>query len=159
MTFTPADRPLAYQRQDSGQTLAEALWEYYAANQGRVSPPGDLPPESFALFRNHDICHVVFGLDTSLRDEVLVDARTLLSCDVGFTRYAAYLAHDQQARALFRELGYVKGAWVTLLAVPRIVRAIWEALRMPRRWPWSPPESFQARRLDDLRHAFRIRVF
>jgi hypothetical protein len=77
---------LDYQTQESDQTPAEALDEYYRANVGNVPPPGELPPESRALFRNHDLCHVIFGLGTTLDDEVMVDARTMLSCDVGIER-------------------------------------------------------------------------
>jgi hypothetical protein len=149
---------LRYQRQDSSQTLADGLEEYYAANLGKVVRPRDLPPESIALFRSHDICHVVFGLNTTLDDEALADVRTLLSCDVGVRRYAIYLATDKQARALFKELGYLKSIWVTILAVPRICRAAAEAFRMKKRWPWAPPESFQDRALVDLRQEFGIRL-
>ena len=70
-------------------------------------------------FVAHDICHVIFGLDTTLDDEALADTRTLFSCDVGFRRYTAYLTEDKQAKALFKELGYLKSIWVTVLAVPR----------------------------------------
>ena len=106
---------LGYQRQDSPQTLAEGLEEYYAANVGKVVRPSDLPPESVGLFRSHDMCHVVFGLNTTLDDEALADVRTILSCDVGIRRYATYLTTDKQARALFKELGYLKSIWVTVL--------------------------------------------
>ncbi|MFI4965886.1 MAG: hypothetical protein ACHP9T_11030 [Caulobacterales bacterium] len=160
MQAGPSDPParLAYRRQDSGQTLAQGLEEYYAANLGRVVRPRDLSPESVALFRSHDICHVIFGLDTTLEDEAVADTRTLFSCDVGFGRYAAYLTQDRQARAIFRETGYAKSAWATVLAIPRICRAAVEAWRMKTRWPWTPPQSFQARSLADLRREFRIRV-
>jgi len=147
-----------YQHEDSAQTLQEGLEEYYAANAGKVVRPRDLPPDSIALFRSHDLCHVIFGLDTTLADEVLADTRTLLSCDVGVRRYAAYLTRDQQAQALFKEVGYLKSAWATVLAVPRICRAAIEAWRMMKRWPWVPPDSFQSRTLADLRDEFGIRV-
>lgn len=149
---------LNYQRQDCALTLAEGLEEYYAANADAVVRPRDLPPESFALFRSHDMCHVIFGLDTTLDDEALADARTLFACDVGIRRYAAYLTEDKQAKALFRELGYLRGIGVTVLALPRICRAAIEAWRMTKRWPWVPPESFQDRPLVDLRHEFGICV-
>ncbi len=156
-SFHPA-ACLRYQQQDSGLTLAEGLEEYYAANAGRVVRPSDLPPESFALFRNHDMCHVIFGLDTTLDDEALADTRTLFSCDVGVRRYVAYLAQDKQAQALFKEFGYLRSAWITVLAVPRIWRAAIDAWRMKKRWPWNPPESFQSRTLADLRREFGICV-
>lgn len=149
---------LGYQQQDSPQTLAERLEEYYAANVGKVVRPSDLPPESVGLFRSHDMCQVVFWLNATLDDEALADARTLLSCDVGIRRYATYLAMDKQAQTLFRELGYLKSVWVTVLAVPRICLATVEAFRMKKRWPWAPPESFQSRPLANLRQEFGIRL-
>lgn len=151
-------RGLRYQRQDSDQTLAEGLAEYYAANAGRVTPPADLPPESAALFRRHDTCHVIFGLDTSPADEAVTDTRAMLSCDVGFRRYSAYLASDTQAKAIFKEFGRARLVWTTILAIPRILRAAVEAMRMPRRWPWDTPPAYEARTLSDLRREYGIRV-
>ena len=147
-----------YQAQDSRQTLAEGLAEYYACNAGRVLPPKALPAQSAELFRRHDICHVIFGLDTTLADEAMADTRTLLSCDVGWRRYAAYLASDPEAKAIFKEVGYLTVLWGTLRSVPRLLRAVAEAWRAPKRWPWDVPEAFQSRTLSDLRREFGIRV-
>ena len=147
-----------YQAQDSPQTLQDGLAEYYAQNRGRVSPPAELPPESAALFRRHDICHAIFGLDTTLSDEAMADTRTLLSCDVGWRRYAKYLATDQQAKAVFGEVGYGTVAWATIRTIPRLARALFEATRMHKRWPWNPPQEFYERTVSDLRREFGIRV-
>ncbi|MDQ6702678.1 MAG: hypothetical protein M3Z96_06020 [Pseudomonadota bacterium] len=62
-----ATRRCLYQNQDSDMTLAEAVAEYYAANTGRVLRPSDLSEESAELFCSHDMCQVIFGLDTTLR--------------------------------------------------------------------------------------------
>jgi hypothetical protein len=147
----------AYQAQDSAQTLEEGLDEYYRVNSGIVSRPGSLPPASAALFRSHDICHVIFGLDTTLADETMADTRTVLSCDVGWKTYTSYI-NDPLAKAVFKELGVWRALVATLRTVPRILRAVAEARRMPKKWPWRPPESFQARRLSDLRREYGIRV-
>jgi len=147
-----------YQTQDSEQTLAEGLAEYYARNSGRVMPPESLSPESAALFRSHDICHVIFGLDTTLFDEAMADTRTMLSCDVGWSRYAKYLATNPDAKAVFREVGYLTVIWGTLLTVPRLLRALIESFRMSKRWPWIPPAEYHARTLRDLRRQYGIRV-
>lgn len=153
----PASRA-RYQTQSSAQTLAEGLAEYYARNRGRVTPPAELPAESAALFRNHDICHVIFGLDTTLADETLADTRAMLSSDVGWTRYAAYLASDPAAKAIFKQVGYGTVIVATLKAMPRIARAFFEATRMEKRWPWTPPETHLDRTLADLRDEYGIRV-
>lgn len=147
-----------YQAEDSNQTLSEGLAEYYARNLGRVLPPDALPPNSADLFRSHDMCHVIFGLDTTLSDEAMADTRTLCSCDVGWRRYAKYLTGDPQAKAIFRQVGYPTAIWGTVRTLPRLMRAVWEAWRMPKRWPWNPPEAYQTRTLSDLRREFGIRV-
>lgn len=149
---------LRYMAQDSGQTLAQALGEYYAHNGARVAAPASLPAESAALFRNHDICHVIFGLDTTLADETVADARTLFSCDVGWRTYIGYLSRDPLAKELFAELGLWRGLGATLLALPRIARAFWNALAMRRRWPWSPPADHFETPLAELRARYGIKV-
>lgn len=153
-----AKRSCRYQAQDSKQTLAEGLAEYYAVNGARVAPPASLRPESQVLFRNHDACHVIFGLDTTLEDEGMADVRTLLSCDVGWRRYVRYMTSDPEAKAIFKELGYARAIWTTLIVIPRMVRAIGEAWRMPRKWPWEPPAEYFDRPLADLRREYRIRL-
>lgn len=149
---------LGYQDQDSPLTLDQGLAEYYAANAGRVTRPADLPPQSAALFRSHDCCHVIFGLGTSLADETLADARTMLACDVGLRRYVSYLKADPQAKALFAELGWTAATAATIQCAPRILRALVEAARMPKRWPWDAPASYGGRTIADLRRQYRIRV-
>lgn len=147
-----------YQEQNSPLTLAQALDEYYRVNESTVSRPSTLPPESMALFRSHDICHVIFGLDTTLEDEAVADTRTLLSCDVGFSRYAQYLTSDRQAKAIFKQTGYFTVLLGTLRAMPRLVRALAEKFRMTKSWPWTPPQSYMSRTLADLRREYGIRV-
>jgi len=151
------DRWLNYQVQDSQQTLAEGLEEYYRANIGVVSRPASLPPGSAALFRSHDLCHVIFGLDTTLGDETMADMRTLLSSDVGWKKYLSY-ANDPLAKAVFKALGIWRTVFITLRTAPRIVRAIGEMRQMNKRWPWVPPQSFQRRTLSELRREFGIHV-
>jgi len=137
--------------------LAEGLEEYYRANIDVVSRPTTLPPDSAALFRSHDLCHVIFGLDTTLGDETMADMRTLLSSDVGWKKYLSY-ANDPLAQAVFKALGIWRTVIITLRTLPRIVRAIREARLMKKKWPWIPPEIFYARTLSDLRREFGIRV-
>lgn len=151
-------RRLAYQAQDYPRTLAEGLAEYYAVNAGRVMRPETLTDASAELFRRHDICHVIFGLDTTLADEALADTRTVLSTDVGARAYVGYLNTSPEARALFRELGWRQAAWVTLLSLPRMGRAAFEAMRMRRRWPWAAPPALLDRPIGALRAEYGIRV-
>jgi hypothetical protein len=147
-----------YQAQDSTQTLAQGLAEYYAQNSGRVLPPDKLTPDSAALFRSHDMCHVIFGLDTTFEDEAMADTRTMLSCDVGWNHYVKYLASNAEAQAILKAVGVLAFVRGTIKATPRLMRAVREAWRMQERWPWVPPEEYQSRTLADLRREYGIRV-
>jgi hypothetical protein len=161
IALSPADvvrvRRLRYQDQDSSQTLGEGLAEYYRENAGRVLKPEQLAPESRELFRRHDACHVIFGLDTTMEDEAMADTRAMLSSDVGWRHYLRYLSNPD-AKAIFKELGYGRALLASLHALPRIVRAIAESRRMRRKWPWTPPAEYLDVPLAELRRRYDIRV-
>jgi hypothetical protein len=57
----------------------------------------------------------------------MADVRTLLSCDVGWRRYARYMTSDPEAQAIFKQLGYAKAVWTTIRVIPRLLRAVAEA--------------------------------
>jgi hypothetical protein len=101
---------------------------------------------------------VIFGLDTTLADEGMADVRTLFSCDVGWRTYARYMTSDPEAKAIFKELGYVRAVWAVLIIVPRMFRAISEAWRTRKRWPWEAPADYFDRSLGDLRRQYGIRI-
>jgi hypothetical protein len=61
-----------------------------------------LTEDSARFFRSHDIAHVVFGLDTTLNDEALGDAWTLLGTDDGLQRYVSYLRTNPEAQQLMK---------------------------------------------------------
>ena len=63
-------------------TLREGLDEYYAANPGLLDPEATSTSTLGAYMNNHDVSHVVFGTDTSLRGEMVPDLWTFLAIDV-----------------------------------------------------------------------------
>ena len=138
-------------------TLGEGLEEYYAVHP-EVVRPDDLPPESADLFRHHDLCHVIFGLDTTLPDEGMADLRTMLGSDVGVRRYMRYLRTNAQAQAIFAEIGWTKALLGLVPIVPRMLKALVLAPRQ-KRWPWTVPPGYLQLPLKELRARHRIRVF
>ena len=61
-----------YQQQNSSQTLQEALDEYYSSFQELITEK-NADPRVAELFQIHDVTHVVFGCDTSIKEETLTD--------------------------------------------------------------------------------------
>jgi hypothetical protein len=142
--------------QDSTQTLREGLAEYGARNP-RLLDPADLPAAAAELFRQHDAAHVVFGCDTALRGETLIDTWTLFGSSIGLRGYLAYLRLPQ-VNQIFRDAGYARVAVELLRCLPELVRVIVRSRRLSRKWPWRHFEDHLDDPLCDIREEFGIRV-
>ena len=150
---------LRYRHQTSEQTLAEGLQEYYRANSGRIFPLSSMAPDSAAFFRSHDICHVLFGLTTSAEDEALVDTRIMLGSTVKSRAYLKAYNSVPEVKQVFDNVGFLPLFVATLRAVPRMLRALLTSWRLPKKWPWQPPEDHLSRTLADLRTEYGIQVY
>jgi ubiquinone biosynthesis protein Coq4 len=150
-----AARP-RYARHDSPQTLRDGLAEYRAANPGLLDPAG-MDPEAAALFRQHDAAHVVFGCDTSLRGETLVDTWTIFASTIGLRGYLAYLRLPQ-VNQIFAETGWMRVGVELLRCAPDVMRVIWRSRGRIRDWPWREWEQHLDRPLRELREELGIRV-
>src|SRR5678816_927811 len=124
-----------YARQNSTQTLREALEEYYQLNPNLLDPD-KLAAGATILFRRHDVTHVVFGCDTSLRGETLVDTWTIFGTTAGLSGYLQYFKYPQ-VNAIFAEVGALQIAAELFRALPDIARVIRAALRVKPKWPWA----------------------
>jgi len=137
----------AYLTQDSQQTVREGLAEFRA---GIPKPFGGNGPSSPVgqLFQCHDICHVVFGLSTDPRDEVLADTWAIL----GTTKVS-----DPQA--ILKEIGIWRSVAVTVEMLPRVLRAyVSEQHQLRKQWLWDQRNHFLDRPLKDIRGEFQIHV-
>lgn len=145
-----------YQRATSTMTLADGLDEYYAVHDN-VTPPGEHRPEAAALFRSHDIGHVVFGTTTDLIDEARTDTWIMFGCDVGLMGYSSYFKLPE-AKAAFDSVGVptmLRNAW----PLTKVMWNTWRRARaMRKRWPWTPPAALHDRSLRDLRSEWGIAV-
>ena len=131
-----AQKKFSYQEQDSKLTLRQGVAEHFASHPGLLQD-GDLDQVSRQLFHSHDVCHVVFGLDTTLMDEALADCWTLVGTDVGGPRYYRYLRESKAARDVIRQIGYGRTLAITITGLPKITRTLWRAWRMKKKWPWQ----------------------
>lgn len=145
-----------YLEQSSAQTLAQGLSEYYAHNPGLLDPER-LPPHAARLFRQHDVAHVVFGCDTSLRGETLVDTWTIFATSAGLRGYLEYLKLPQ-VNELFSRTGYARIALELLRAIPDVIRVVYRSLRAKRKWQLGDWEQHLERPLRSIREQFGVRV-
>lgn len=97
----------SYRRQDCRLTVLEGLEEYRTLMPDLIDETR-LEGPSRDMFHNHDICHVIFGCDISLRHEGMVDTWTMFGSDVGIRTYMRYLQLPE-VKGLFAQIGFVEG--------------------------------------------------
>jgi hypothetical protein len=80
---------LSFQSQNCDLTLEEGLEEYrsYLRFNGKKQL---IDKPNSTIIRDHDATHVVFGLDTSLEQESLLDSWVLWGCQWKFKELFAY---------------------------------------------------------------------
>ena len=147
---------LQYTSQSSVQTLREGLAEYYEHNPALLDPAG-MDPRAARLFSQHDAAHVVFGCDTSLRGETLIDTWTIFASTIGLRGYLEYLKLPQ-VNELFARTGALRIASEMLRCLPDIARVVWRSRRLRRKWPWQGWGEHLERPLAGIRDDFGILV-
>ena len=147
---------MRYLEQDCPLTLREGLDEYFAGIPDLITED-NASPEIARLFRHHDIGHVVFGCDTTLRGEPLADTWCVMGTTVTLREYMRY-AELPETRQIFREAGILRVAWISLVMLPDVLRAVWCCLRMPKKFPYWDPEPWMDTPLAELRREFGVRV-
>jgi hypothetical protein len=149
-------RRFSYQDQDCPLTLTEGMDEYVQGHPGLLRE-AEMSPEAAKLFHGHDICHVLFGLDTTIADEALADMWGMFGTDVGVGRYLKYLQVNE-AQQIVKSIGWSVTIKESLRAMPRVLKAIAGSRSMRRKWPWENHEAYLNTPLADIRREFNIRV-
>lgn len=147
----------SYQQQACTLSLREALAEYYAAHPGLLKDD-EWKCQSAEFFRSHDICHVVFGLDTNLEDEALADFWTIMGTDVGPRRYVGYLSKSKEARQIFKRIGCRQTLLTTVRVIPKALLVFKRTRKMKKKWPWINYDSYMGIALNKIRCEFGIVV-
>lgn len=145
----------AFEQQDSSQTLAEGIAEYYAKNPGLAAGRG-LSPEAREFFRCHDAVHVVFGCGNTLNDEAVVKIASLFGTSGGFAILRGYRLHE--SLEIYRALQVRPVLRSILESIFLVPRTLVRCLRQRRRWPWDDFERYMRLPLRQIRGEFGIRV-
>jgi hypothetical protein len=144
-----------FELQDSAQTLAEGISEYYAANPGLAKRRG-MSPEAQQFFRCHDTAHVVFGCSTALDDEAVVKIASIFGTTEGLRVLKGYRLHE--SLRIYKQIPV--GAALTTIArsVVIVPRALLRCVRQRERWPWAEFEQYLGVQLREIRRKFGITV-
>ena len=146
---------LTYEVQESPQTLAEGVAEYYAVHPGLSASRG-MSPDAQQFFRCHDVAHVVFGCGIGLDDEAVVKLSSIFGTTAGFGVLRGYTLHE--SRQIYEQLPLRESLRTIAHAFAVVPRTLLRCLRQRARWPWDGFESFLETPLRELRRQFGITV-
>ncbi len=149
-------RPFSYQEQEATLSLQAGLEEYRSGFFGLLDE-NELPSRAARFFHAHDICHVVFGCDTSVSQEAMADTWSIFGTSLGFRAYLDYLRLPQ-ANNIFRQIGYGRTAWETLCVSPRLIQVMIRTRHMARPWPFWDNDQYLDVPLKKIREEFNIRL-
>ena len=151
---------LSFQSQNCAITLAEGLEEYRAYLQANgkkqlVDAPGS------TVIRDHDATHVMFGLDTSIEQESMLDSWVFLGTKWKLKELLAYnkLPEIKQLyKDFWRDPGYFKLIMTTIKLLPIKLKIRKRAKQMNKKWPFVSPDSLMNQKVCDLREEYGIKI-
>jgi hypothetical protein len=151
---------LSFQSQNCDITLAEGLEEYraYLSTNGKkqlIDKPGS------TIIRDHDATHVIFGLDTSIEQESMLDSWVFLGTKWKLKELLAYnkLPELKQLyKDFWHDPGYFKLIMTAIKLLPIKLKIRKRAKQMKKKWPFVSPDSLMNQRVCDLREEFGIEI-
>ena len=151
---------LSFQSQDCDITLAEGLEEYRAylrTNEKKqlIDEPGS------TIIRDHDATHVMFGLDTSIEQESMLDSWVFLGTKWKLKELLAYnkLPELKQLyKDFWHDPGYFKLIMTAIKLLPIKLKIRKRAKQMNKKWPFVSPDFLMNQRVCDLREEFGIKI-
>jgi len=153
---------MQFLQQDCRATLREGLDELYR-NAPDVAEVSERKGKSF---RDHDITHVIFGYDTTLRGEMLLNPWILLGTTITREELKAYSA-DPDVKRLNQEGIDLMGGWLKAYSLFFVYYlplyfVIWlkHIRHMSTKWPHSEvSDEMLDTPLDQLRRAYGIQLY
>ena len=151
---------LSFQSQNCDITLAEGLEEYraYLRTNGKkqlIDKPGS------TIIRDHDATHVMFGLDTSIEQESMLDSWVFLGTKWKLKELLAYnkLPELKQLyKDFWHDPGYFKLIMTAIKLLPIKLKIRKRAKQMNKKWPFVSPDSLMNQKVCDLREEYGIKI-
>ena len=151
---------LSFQSQNCDITLAEGLEEYraYLRTNGKkqlIDKPGS------TIIRDHDATHVMFGLDTSIEQESMLDSWVFLGTKWKLKELLAYnkLPELKQLyKDFWHDPGYFKLIMTAIKLLPIKLKIRKRAKQMNKKWPFVSPDHLMNQKVCDLREEYGIKI-
>ena len=152
---------LSFKNQNCSLTLREGIEEYndYLRANGK-EVLAQLRDSS--IVQDHDVTHVIFGLDTTLEEESLLDTWVLWCCSYRLSHLMSYSKQPEIKdlyKKLLREVGIFKFLKLLINVFQTKFKIIFKHKKlMKKKWPFEFPEAYYDRKIFDLREEYGIEI-
>ena len=157
---------LSYQNKSCDLTLKEGIEEYrkYLRENNRHVLGDNCSEDEKLTILGHDATHVIFGLDTSLEEEAMLDCWVLFGGNVlqvikEFYKGSLDLKEtNEKVFDLVKEVGYLKYTYLYLRVIFQKWPKIFFRTRKMKKWSYFFPSDFLEKKISDLRKEFNIKI-
>ena len=157
---------LSYQDEYSDITLREGIDEYrdYLKKNNRHVLGENCSEDEKLTILGHDATHVIFGLDTSLEEEAMLDCWVIFGGDVfkvikEFYKGSLDLKEtNEKVFDLVKEVGYLKYTYLYLRVIFQKWPKIFFRTRKMKKWSYFFPSDFLEKKISELRKDFNIKI-
>ena len=157
---------LNYQEESCDLSLKEGIDEYRSylkENNRHILGEHCSEDEKFNILC-HDATHVIFGLDTSLEEEAMLDCWIFFGGDY-FEITMKYFKGsldiketNEKVFDLFKEVGYLKYTYLYLRVIFRKWPKIFFRTRKMKKWSYFFPSDFLEMKISDIRNDLNIKI-
>ncbi|MBD2842330.1 hypothetical protein IB285_08685 [Erythrobacter sp. KMU-140] len=106
-------------------------------------------------FERHDIIHVLFGLDTSMRQEAQADGWTLFGTDISIGDIKAFFDLPEE-KELIEDIGWWPITKTYFRAFPDYFRIAWKSRKLRKKWKWAGNRAYRSKTVAAIRREFGI---
>jgi ubiquinone biosynthesis protein Coq4 len=146
-----------YLDRDCDITLQQALDKYYAKNPDFYQP-NQLDDDSRRVFFAHDVCHIIFGCDTSLVGEAKVEQWTIHSTNFNFKEYVDTVLSTEATREAVAEIPPIQVLTQGVLNIFPLIKTYLRARKVKPKWNFYTYSQYLDRNLVDIREKFNIHI-
>jgi hypothetical protein len=144
------------------QTLEEGLEEYYKINP-HITDPATQPKEFGEILRAHDVGHVIFGCDTTMRDELKILPMFWWTSECTFKEYLK-MKDSPAVDVMYKDMIAAKGELQLILTIIRSlplalieIIPIWlKTRKRGKRLPFLNYDALLGKHLDEIRKEYDL---
>jgi len=151
---------LDFQNQECSLTLREGVEHYRAYLKKNGKKVLDDQEDSLTIL-SHDATHVIYGLDTSLEEEQMLNFWTLFGTTYTWKEIMAYNGREEVSdftKDLLKELGVINMVMLIIRSIVPFFQVLRNLRLKKKKWSFVPPNELMDRSVSSLREEYGIKI-